>query len=516
MKRFFWVLAGLLAFVPALASEKDSLVRVKDLKFTSSFEKDSYSSHLNSKTDYLNLFLANAPEPESYAKYFNEKINATVKEIRGSGMLGKKNAKKIKYIYDLVHKGFLTKYETENRFYEIMKNGNYNCVTATALFAIIFEKLDIPYRIVELPTHVFLVAYPDADNIRLETTAPVFGFNAYSDEFKAQFVNTLKKQKLIAANDATLTDELFNKHFYGSESVSLSELVGIHYLNDGIYHQTREEKAEAFEQISKAYLLYPSERTEYLLLLSSADRLSDTKLDPLTRAAIIGLISRSGTSFFTSENIVAEFHRLTNQVLEKENDRDLYAKCFAITMSSVKDPDLAGELTYYFYHENGRIFYNQGNYMRAKPYFRKALETRPRSSEMAATLISCLGQTFRNERRNLAILDTLLVYNAQFPVMSEHPTFVSMLAMAYAGHFGDCFDKNDAVNGEKNRLMFEDIVGKESIPVMSEELVSRAYSVAAAYYFKRGQKSKAKAIIDRGLEIIPNNYQLRTTKQMLN
>lgn len=516
MKRFFWALAGLFVLVPALAAEKDSLVRVKDLKFESTFEKDSYSTHLRSNTDYLNLFLGNAPEPDYYSKYFSEKVNAAVKEIQASGMLGKKNARKIKYIYDLVHGKFLTKYESENRFYEIVKNGNYNCVTATALFAIIFEKLDIPYRIVELPTHVFLVAYPDSDNIRLETTAPQFGFNAYSVEFKAQFVNRLKQQKIIAANDATMMDELFNKHFYGSESVTLTELIGIHYMNDAIYYQTADESAKAQEQMSKAFLLYPSERTEYMLMLTSTNRLNDSKLDPITRAEIIGMVVRSGKSYFTSETILAEFQRLTNQVLEKDNDRAMHAKCFNIVMSSVKDPDLASELTYYYHHENGRLYYNQGNYSRAKPYFKKAMAARPRSSEMGATLIACLGQSLRNERRNLAILDTMLVYKAEFPALSEHPNFVSILAMAYAGHFGDCFEKNDAVNGEKNRLLFEETIAKDNVPVVSNDLVGRAYAEAATYYFKKGQKAKAKAIIDRGLEIVPNNYQLRARKQMLN
>ncbi len=515
MKRFFLALAGLFALAPALAVEKDSLVRWKDLKFTSAFEKDSYTSYQRSNTDFLKLFLANAPDPDFYVKHFTEKINVTIEEIKSSGVLAKKNSKKVKYIYDLVHKRFLVKYETENRFYEIEKNGNYNCVTATALFAIIFEKLNIPYRIVELPTHVYPVAYPESDNIRLETTAPLFGFTAYSTEFKTQFVTNLKKQKVIAADDMTVTDELFNKHFFGSETVSLTGLIGIHYMNDALYYQDKEEAVKAHEQMTKAYVLYPCERTEYLLMVTSANRLSDSRLEPLTRAEIIGRLSRFNGSYFTPENILAEFYRLTNQVLEKENDRELYAKCFDVIMSNVEDPDLIKELTYYYNYEQGRIYYNQGNYVRAKPFFRKALTARPRSAELCATFIACLGQSLRNERRSKAVLDTLVSYKSQLPVLDEYPTFLSLVALAYAGHFGDCFEKGDAVNGEKNRELFEELVGKEQI-ILSEEIIGRAYSEAAFYYFKKGQKTKAKAMIARGLEIVPDNYQLRMRKQMIN
>jgi hypothetical protein len=135
---------------------------------------------------------------------------------------------------------------------------------------------------------------------------------------------------------------------------------------------------------------------------------------------------------------------------------------------------------------------------------------------MGATLVSCLGQSFRNERRNRAILDTLLAYKTQFPYLEEHANFLSMTAMAYAGYFGDCFEASDATNGEKNRELFEQLVGKEQITIILPDLVGRGYSEAATYYFKKGQKAKAKALINKGLEIVPNNYQLRTRKQMLN
>ena len=82
----------------------------------------------------------------------------------------KKEKKRIKFIYDAFHDTFLKKYNSSVFFSEIFKNGNYNCVTATALYCYVFEKLDIPYKVKDLPTHVYLIAYPDLYNIKLETT----------------------------------------------------------------------------------------------------------------------------------------------------------------------------------------------------------------------------------------------------------------------------------------------------------------------------------------------------------
>lgn len=510
------MLTALIAFGSASATEKDSLIRWQDLKFESPFEREAYFDFLHSKTNFLKLFLANAPDADRYAKLFSEKIDDTIKEIEASGMLTKKNNKKIKYIYDLVHQKFFVKYEAENRFYEIIKNGKYNCVSSSALFAIVFERLKIPYKIVELPTHVYLVAYPDVDNIRLETTAPIFGFSTYSTEFKLRFVNELKKQKIVAADDATQTEELFNKHFFGSGSVSLIELAGIHYLNDGLYYQdNKDQSAKSHQQFAKGYLLWPSERAEYLFLLTCIDRLNDSRLDATSRAEIIGMVARSGTTLFTTENIVAEFHRLTTQVLDKENDRAAYKKYYDMIMANVTDPDMKNELAYYYNYENGRVYYNQGNFARAKPYFKNAFSLRPRSADIGATFLSCLANTLKNERRPRAMVDTLLAYKTQFPILEDYPNFLSMLAASYAAHFGDSFENGDATTGEKAREQFEQLIAKDDLNI-AYDIAGRAYSEAAAYYFRKGQKTKAKALIDKGLQIAPDNYELKARKQMLN
>ena len=141
------------------ADPADSLVRWNELTFSDHFEQSSFKDFLkNNNKDYLRLFLTNSPSSESDLKLFEAKIDQTILEINSSGALKKKNDKKVKYIYQTVHEKFLSKYEAENRFYEIIKTGNYNCVTATALYALFFEKLSIPYTIKEEPTHVYLVA----------------------------------------------------------------------------------------------------------------------------------------------------------------------------------------------------------------------------------------------------------------------------------------------------------------------------------------------------------------------
>ncbi|HEX6227387.1 MAG TPA: hypothetical protein VFZ52_23380 [Chryseolinea sp.] len=502
--------------VRTFAAPADSLVRWNELTFSDHFEQSSFKDFLkNNNKDYLRLFLANSPSSESDLKLFEAKIDQTILEINSSGALKKKNDKKVKYIYQTVHEKFLSKYEAENRFYEIIKTGNYNCVTATALYALFFEKLSIPYTIKEEPTHVYLVAYPDSENVLIETTTPMSGFLTFDHEFKIRYIEVLKKQKVIGSNEVTSSnlDALFNRYYFGKDNISLTQLIGIHFLNDALFKHDHNDIDGAYEQVKKGYLYYPNTRSEYLLMSFTGEKLQNVS-DPLKKAALIGRVSRFKSAGITSEMIQGEFHNLTQTVLLKNNDKDLYAKCHSEIVRTVSDPELIKEIDYIFYYENGRVFYNQGNYVRAKPYFSRALQTQPNNVDLGGILVSCLAQSFRNERNNTVVLDSLESYKARFPALLQNNNFNALLAYTYVVEFGDSFKKGNIARGEKYQQLFEKVYASDKT-LLSPEAVGNAYSEAGVYYFKKGQKAKAKLLLDKGLEIVPDNYQLKARRQMI-
>lgn len=496
----------------------DSLVRWSEINFSSAFEQMSFRTFLKENNkDYLRLFLANSATSAEDFTLFEDKINQTLREINASDALKKRNDKKIKYIYQLIHNKFLLKYEAENRFYEIIKTGKYNCVTATALYALFFEKLNIPYAIKEEPTHVYLVAYPNAENILIETTTPVSGFLSFDGAFKSNYINTLKNQKVIGGAEVASSnvDELFNKYYFGDENITLTELIGIHFLNDGLFKRDHDDLEEAYEQIKKGYFYYPSTRSEFLLMSFTAARLEEANLEPVKRATLIGRISRFKKTGVTSEMVQGEFYNLTQTVLLKNNDKVLYKTCFDEVIRNITIPELAKEINYIFYYENGRVFYNQGNYIRAKPFFAQALQIQPNNVDLGGIFISCLAQSFRNERNNLVILDTLELYKTKFESLAQNNNFNSMIGMAYALEFGNSFEKGNLSRGEKYQQLFEALYESDK-NIFSPEAVGRAYSEASVYYFKKGQKAKAKQLLEKGLQIVPDNYQLKMRKQMIN
>jgi tetratricopeptide (TPR) repeat protein len=505
--------------LPGWSTTIDSLVRWNEINFSSTFERTVLTSSLKkSEKDYLKLFLANSLTGEAEMKLFEQKINETIREIESSGALKKKNDKKVKQIYNMVHDRFLIKYQLENRFYEIIKTGDYNCVTATALYAIIFEKLSIPYTIKEEPTHVYLVAYPNTENILVETTTPFSGLLAFDASFKANYVNTLRNQKIIGGTESLgSVDELFNKYYFGKENITLSQLVGIHYMNDGLFKRDHDDLAGAYEQLKKAYLYYPNTRSQYLLMVFTAAQLENSDLDPLKRAALIGQISRFKSGGITTEMVKGEFHLISQTVLSKNNDKEMYRKCYEETLKYITDPEVANEISYIYNYESGRVFYNQGNYTRAKPFFSNALSLQPNNVDLGGVFVGCLAQTFRNERNNSAIVDSLEFYKRKFKSLEQNNNFNSIMALAYIIECGNSYQKGNATKGEKYRLLFEGMYDSAmDITILSPHDVGNAYSNASVYYFKKGQRDKAKQLLDKGLKIVPDNYELKTRKQMIN
>src|SRR5690606_23893159 len=104
--------------------------------------------------------------------------------------------------------------------------------------------------------------------IMVETTTPLGGYYEMSTSFKQTYVKTLKDQKLISIQEFNNfdTNTLFDRYYFGQqEEISILQLIGLQYLNDGLYKMDEGQYENAHQQFEKAYLFHPSERIGYLL-----------------------------------------------------------------------------------------------------------------------------------------------------------------------------------------------------------------------------------------------------------
>lgn len=515
-----YLLVGFLGAIGFSAFSQDLLVDTASINYTSNFEKTSFKSFANNSPDYFALLLSpdetvTAEMAATWKSTFNKEMAA----LKPAFDALKKNDKKVKFLYEKVHTKFLTKYELTNVFSQVFKDGIYNCVSATALYSLVFDYFKIPYAIQEKPTHVYLIAYPDAERIQIETTTPIGGYRVYDQAFKQSFVKKLTDVKLISSVEyqTKSVDELFDKFYFEDEAIDIQKLIGLQYENTGLYLIEKDETMKAFDQFEKSYFFYPTEKSRYLMYNVLLDAFNKASYGDEKKARYLAMLCQFKKEGITDDQVKGEFARITQKVLIEEGKHELYAKIHSMLQKEIADSTISAEIAYVYNFENGRIAYTQGLYRESLPFFQNALRIKMNSSEMTGLFVANVAQLYTLTDDKKTYLDSLKQFATRFPNLNKNSNFTSLTADVILELFARSFEKGNPKLGDQYRLTFEDYMSKNSN--INRSLINRhigtAYSTACSHYFKIGQTSKARAIVDKGLSYVPDDFQLRSRREML-
>jgi hypothetical protein len=155
--------------------------------------------------------------------------------------------------YD-VHRRYLKHYTKYTGLQSLLQNGEYNCLSATAFYALILERLGYQYQIIESINHiVLLVELQKGQLLLLETTDPANGFVANTNGVK---------QRLQAIKNSEQDAGYYNLNLKIFRTIDLRELAGLQYYNYAAWHFNQRSMADATDHLRKGQLLYRSERFE--------------------------------------------------------------------------------------------------------------------------------------------------------------------------------------------------------------------------------------------------------------
>jgi hypothetical protein len=176
----------------------------------------------------------------------------------------------VRIIFQKSHQRLFKKYEQHSSFNTMLTEGKYDCVSGSAVLGLLLEKYGFDFDILETDYHVFIQVAIAGRPIILESTLPVGGMITTPSEVEKYLSSYLPKKESTIQN--------FNQRLAGpslSETekaifrkVNLTQLAGLQYYNDAIVHFNNQSYGQAVHQLSKAYLLYPSDRIEGLRELS--------------------------------------------------------------------------------------------------------------------------------------------------------------------------------------------------------------------------------------------------------
>lgn len=244
---------------------------VYDNIYASVYEQTVLLKVLQDKeTDELQLLLANAGgmDVEKEA-LFRAGIETFVRKMQKRKEKTTTEKAFLEYLFYSVHRKYLKEYKPYYSFYSLLERGTYNCLSATALYAVLMDKLGISYQIYETDYHIFLlVKTAEGEQVLFESTDPLYGFISDREEID-QRIQEIRDDAQPQAEMQLPDRPYFNFDLQLFRPVSLKQLAGLQYYNQAAYLYNTQRVGQAAKMLSKGRLLYQAERfDEFASLLA--------------------------------------------------------------------------------------------------------------------------------------------------------------------------------------------------------------------------------------------------------
>jgi hypothetical protein len=495
------------------AFDNFSLVKYDELKFSSAFEESVFRNFFeNHSMDYFGLYLcADSMVTSQDAATYRNLLNEKVRSYDNSYFREMNVKKKITRIYSEIHKDMLDKYVISLPFSSVFTKKEYNCVSSSILYSLVFSELEIPFEIREMPDHVYLIAYPGTEHIIVETTDPLHGALVFDNTFKAKYVDYLREAKLISKEEyyAKATDVLFNEYFNRTDSVPPEALASFQYRNMMIKCLEERRYAAACKLQEKAWILYPDATHTYFLLNDWLLYYTSLSKNDLNAIVTLGKLSRFLTKGVAQDVIIGEFAQITQRQLIYDGNEMLYDSSYHIFMHYINDTSLRNEISFLYNYERGRILYNRMDYADALPFTKTAYALKPKNEDARNNFVLAFINDVENKLpdERLSLINQM---SEQLPELLEDNLFSQFRLSTYLELIDNSYYNKQISAGESYMHEFEIIYPERNIKFhLIDADIERAYGTAASYYFKSGQSAKSKAVLEKGLSYVPNSYPLR-------
>jgi tetratricopeptide (TPR) repeat protein len=510
----------LLLLIPVYGPAQDSLVYMGDIHFDSPFERNVFETISKKKNfEPFDLLIANGSlMSESQIEKSRSRLYTYLQSLNNEKFHKKSAAAKVKIITTDFRRDYLLKYVANSRFEDIFAAGYFSEVSGTALYCLAFDYLNIPYTIKTEPANTYVIAYPESNRIVVESTTTAITFFTYEPAFKQEYVQSLRRQKIISEQEFAKSSisELFDKYYLGqNQFMTIRDLAGLQYHNEGVMLLQNNNPAESFRKLEKAYFITPSPKIGYLLMQAGSRAFLGYSKKDAKHAALLGKISRYEGLGITSDAVCGEFFKVIQDLLFERGQSEQLNTYYTILTETIKSAEIKQEVDFIYYFEKGRYLYEQHRYTAALVPFEAALQLKPSSQQATTMIISCLGMMSDGRLQDEEFVKKLEQYRQRHPSLFENNTFTTLVAHTYLIHCALNFENNNPAEAERYRGLFEELLKAEVDLNPRSDLIGQAYSAGAVYYFKKGQTKRAQALLDSGLKISPGNYELTVRKNMI-
>jgi hypothetical protein len=200
---------------------------------------------------YFSLYTQTDLNPQHFNAAAFTRFADKVREKKGS----KSDEVFLSYVFRKTHQKLLRNYEPYASFNELSR-GTYNCLTGTALYALLLTDLGYTYKIIETNYHIFLVVSTPGGKILFEATDPANGFVTNQDAILRRFEKYAKNELPPKSSDKNY----YAYSFRLFKEVNLDEMLGLLFYNQSIELYNDHQLPGAVANLDKAIKLYDSPR----------------------------------------------------------------------------------------------------------------------------------------------------------------------------------------------------------------------------------------------------------------
>jgi hypothetical protein len=219
--------------------------------FTQKLEINNNASSINKTRYYLNLFSKTDTNAIS-----TNKIELFISKLEQRRSSFHSDHEFLRYLFTKTHQKILKNYVEYCAFNELM-NGTYNCLTGTALYAVLLDHFNFNFKIIETNYHIFLIANTTQGDILFESTDPLNGFVDTERKIEQRINTFLAKDVNNESNKVS-----FRYTFYLYNEVTMEQLQGLLYYNFSIDSYNKRDFIASINFLDKASLYYKSKRIE--------------------------------------------------------------------------------------------------------------------------------------------------------------------------------------------------------------------------------------------------------------
>jgi tetratricopeptide (TPR) repeat protein len=229
-------------------------VFAQPVAYVSAFEENVFIQAKNPSPDYLfSLLLASDPQvTQETVTHLQQQVHTFVQHLQQAKPTFPSERKYLQWVVQEVRKHYFRDYELYPPFHQLFTSGTYNCLSGTAFYGLILQKLNYQVEIHETAFHAYLLIHTSKRRVLVDATDAENGFAYYAYQVQA-------RETLYRENERARYQPAFNR------VIDFYELAGLHYYNAAIIQYNAQNYTESLKHLEKAAQLYPrSERIQHL------------------------------------------------------------------------------------------------------------------------------------------------------------------------------------------------------------------------------------------------------------